>query len=489
MIPSGEAIRKPCRKYDAMADRWAPVDDLCGGTVAMRAAREKWLPAEEKETPREYESRLARSFLFGAFSESVDTLTAKPFARAVTYRGALSPLLSGIESNADRAGTSFHDVVRESFVHSIKYGKSHLLVDPAIRGPDETRESFMRLRKYPAIVPISPVDLIYWRHKKNEAGELVVSEIRILECVENSEGEEEERVRVIVAGENGSPAEWAIFAPPEGGGKTDAWRVEDSGLTSYSAIPIVTWYSKRVGPFVAWPPQEQLAWLNVSHWQISSDHRNILRFAAIAQQYATGVTEEDAKKLGVAGWNRFLHSTAADAKFGVVEHTGKAIEAISTAIRDLETRMEILGMRPAIEKASDVTATAAANSAGGQMTRLQSWIRSCEIASTAALVMAHEMVSEKIDPTLKVDVFSDFRATTAGRDDLPALLEARRNGDIPQLVFLDEMQRRGVLKEDADVVEIVRATEAEKEASIEKLMAGAPPIAGGRQATPPASIG
>lgn len=483
-----EDIRKPCKAYRCMEDRWAPVTDLLGGTVAMRAAREKWLPPETEETAIDYEQRLSRSILFGAYPDAIDSLASKPFSRAVGFKGELDPLLDGIEMDADRAGTSLHDVVRQSFLDALNYGKAHYLVDPAPRSQGETRASFIAGRKYPAIVPISPLDLVRWKYEKTPDGALRIKQINIVECQPSLDGEDEEEiVRVITAGDANDPssrATWEIYAPAEDEDEKGEWKRIDGGVASYHDVPLINWYAQKRGPMVSAPPLEQLAWLNIAHWQTNSDHRNILRFAAIAQMYATGISAEDAKKLGVAAWNRFLHAKDPAASFGFVEHSGKAIESIAQALKDLENRMEILGMRPAIEKTADTTATGVVANQGGQLTRLQSWIRSCEIASTMAVTLAHTLIGVPVDKSFKLDIFSDFRAVTAGQQDLATLVTMRQNGDIPNEVFLDEMQRRGVLKEDLDVAEVAAKAAQDKEAALAKFMASAPgaggdPIGGG----------
>jgi len=45
--------------YDQMLPAWELVDDLMGGTQAMKAAGTKWLPQEDGESSDAYESRLA----------------------------------------------------------------------------------------------------------------------------------------------------------------------------------------------------------------------------------------------------------------------------------------------------------------------------------------------------------------------------------------------------------------------------------------------
>jgi len=67
-------VDSPCSAYNAMQAHWGLIDDLLGGTLAMRAAGEKWLPKEPKEENKSWQNRLDRSILYGAYADTVDDL-------------------------------------------------------------------------------------------------------------------------------------------------------------------------------------------------------------------------------------------------------------------------------------------------------------------------------------------------------------------------------------------------------------------------------
>lgn len=479
-------LRMPNAAHKEMSERWDPINALNGGTVRMRAEREKWLPLEDKETQLEYERRLRRTILFGAYPDTIDRLAGKPFSRSVTVDGVTDERIVGIIENADRAGRSLHDVAKDSFIDGCNFGLSFLLVDPPTTTGDESRKAVIEDRLYPAIIPICPTDLFDWSFERSRMG-LRLTMIKILETVEGKETHRDgERIRVYKAGSLAgvSPdgqeipatmASWEVYKRPENDDDDDAELVE-SGEASFSEIPLIAWYTKRDGAFRAKPPLEQLAWTNITHWQVSSDERNLVRFASVGQLAATGINEEDVQKLDTAAPSRILHANDKDAKFYVVEANGAAIGAIHESLRQLENRMEVLGMRPMIERTADTTATAVGTTAGSQMTLLQSWIRSCEIALTMALNLVHSMMKAPIPKDLNVDIFSDFRAVSAGQQDLPSLAAARNLGDIGRRVHVMELQRRGVLSEDLDPDDVVREAEEESVASMERFAGFGDPL-------------
>jgi len=66
---SRHPIETPIAEVDAMAKEWPIIDALLGGTPAMRAAGELFLPRRTLEDPKDYEARLSTSTLFPAFEE------------------------------------------------------------------------------------------------------------------------------------------------------------------------------------------------------------------------------------------------------------------------------------------------------------------------------------------------------------------------------------------------------------------------------------
>ena len=62
------------------------ITDLLGGTKAMRLAGSKYLPMWEAESQCDYESRLARSFLFDGLRKNQRMIVAKPFSRPVKFK-------------------------------------------------------------------------------------------------------------------------------------------------------------------------------------------------------------------------------------------------------------------------------------------------------------------------------------------------------------------------------------------------------------------
>ena len=69
--------------YDIMASRWGVIMSLLGGTEAMRAAGETFLPKHQEETTLGYTQRIQSAVLLNMVEQTLDTLAGKPFTEPV----------------------------------------------------------------------------------------------------------------------------------------------------------------------------------------------------------------------------------------------------------------------------------------------------------------------------------------------------------------------------------------------------------------------
>ena len=121
-----------CSKY--FSDRRA-IRALRGGTDAMRAAGQEFLPREPGETPESYKKRLCRTYLNNRMARVVKSLSAKPFSRPVAVTSESHPELAEIfGGNIDGKGTSVSALAAMAFQDALWNGSSFLCVDAPIGG-------------------------------------------------------------------------------------------------------------------------------------------------------------------------------------------------------------------------------------------------------------------------------------------------------------------------------------------------------------------
>jgi hypothetical protein len=445
-------------EYDRMALNWPLLEDLLGGTSAMREARHNWLPREPRESHIAYENRLARSFLYNAFGDTVEKLVAKPFSRPVTVQGDIPKPLDLIEKDVDMSGRDVTQLCRDVFRSLVVYGVSHILIDfPKTDGIESLADE--RARKIrPTLVHVSPTQLIGWRTERQANGRDRLTQIRLKQKQVEPKGdfieEEVEYIRVI------TPNTFEVWRK---GSEDDDFVQVEAGSHTFGEVPLVSCYAARTGFLTAKPPLLDLAHLNLAHWQSMSDQRNVLRFARVGILFASGFTDEEIEDGLTIGPNQLVHSNNPEARIQYVEHNGHAIEAGANDLESLERRMEALGLQPLLPRTGSQTATARAMDESRVDSAIQSWIRSVENCIRDAYLYAADWMKVRMPDDLDIDINNDFGVSLRASDDVKSLIEMRKQSQLTLETFLRECKRRGLLAETLDVddeIEMLLAEEA-----------------------------
>lgn len=471
MVTINKGIGRACNAYDCMREKWNLVHDLMGGTLAMRAAGERWLPREEKESAKKYNARLGRSFLFEGYADTVRKIAAKPFTQPVTIEAnpeldsRLDPL---VKTNADKAGTSLTVFLHDVFRDAVKYGIAHTLVEYPAVPQGATLAYELENKIHPYFVRIDPRDLIYWKPTVDpKTSEQIVTEIRFLEYKTVPKGDfEDEEVIYLRQYSTDTIKVWRFD------NKTKEWVLEDTLPNTLGKVPLVTLYTNRTGFMTADPPLEGLAWLNVAHWQSESDQRNILRFARCGVAIFTGVTEDEQNKMGpfIAGADRSYFFTSENVKAQYLEHTGASIAIGQADLDKLEDRMQILGLQPLIESSQRVAATTTVNSEQRSHSNVQSWVEAMTEATTKMFELVYEWLKLPFPEKFKVNIFKDFSLTMKAGLDLQVLLSMREKNEITRETFLREVKRRNVLDDMVDIAQEASKAQAEYDAKQKLLL-------------------
>lgn len=458
-------VATPCRAYNAMAAKWELIDDLLGGTQSMRDAGQKWLPKEKAENDEAYLNRIAHSFLYGALSDTIEKFTAKPFSKLVTLEGGdLDPRIQPIYEDADMNGTSLTEFSRAVFRDGLGHGGSYIMPDfqdvarldeqGQVVTPDLGAEMRGEVRPYFQHFPSSNV--IGWRHVMF-GGKKILTQLRVKEdryVPDGMWGETQRHyVRVYTPDsmeewvQNEQTGEWVVSIPEK--------------KHTFGRIPLVPVPIRPTGFMTYCPPFEDLGWLNLKHWQSSSDQDHILHYARVPMLVMTGISDEEKKKPTTIGSDRALKFTSVNAKAQWVEHSGAAINAGQADLEKLEARMEVLGLSPALERMGDQTATARQIDDSNVKNAIQGWIRVLESAIKTAYQYAAEMADAELPEEFEVKIFQDFGINARAQQDIAELGAARARKEIDHETYLYELKRRGTLDESTDIKKVMAATKRE----------------------------
>ena len=428
-----------------MCELWCLIDDLMGGTLAMRKAGEKWLPRETAEEEEAYRIRLKRSILYNAFGDTVDKLSARPFSKPIVFKdnNQLPAKLLTLEKNADRQGTSLVKFCHQIFKDGVKYGMQLCLVDYPVVPEGATLADEIKNDWRPYFVRICPDDVI----------DIIEADGQLVELRYSEERQERK-------GKFGTTcALYVIRWTPE---VVETYRVEENGTEqklvstrphSHGRIPLFVGYTNETGKYMATPPLEDLAWLNVAHWQSYSDQRNILRFARLGMIVMTGLTEEEVNKTTTLAANKVWKFRNAESKVYYVEHTGKAIAAGAADLDSLEAKMMILGMQPLFEGGGKSTATARALDETRSQSLAQAWVGCLEEMLEAMYAYAAKIAKLTLPEKFSIVIDKEFGLSMKAGLDVQALIAMRAAGEISRETFLEEMKRRSVLADTVDIKE------------------------------------
>lgn len=434
-------VNTPSAEYKRLAQTWHLPRTLMGGTRAMRKAATLYLPKEPAESSAAYGTRLKRTTLFNGFRKTVKDMTGKVFNKAVTLEKDVPEKLKGYAENIDLAGRHINVFARDVFYDAMQTGIAHILVDmpPALQGATRAQEQAAGIRPY--LCHVKCEDVIGWQ-TANVGGVVTLVQIRIRELVGEKDGEFGEvmvpQVRVLY------PGRWEIWREATDGREKGNWVKVREGVSSVPKITLATVYINRTGFMAGEPPLEDLADLNVTHWQSSSDQRNILHVARVPILFGAGFSDDAELTIGASS---MVRNSDKDAKLTWVEHTGQAISAGREDLKDLEFQMQTQGLQLLIPKPGRQTATGEMRDDSKENSPLAMMAVALQDGLEAAFGFMAEYDGLGEDKGGSIVVNKDFGITAGAAEDLRLLLDAVNAGQISKETFWLECQRRGLLSD------------------------------------------
>lgn len=438
-----KTVATPSAEYTGAAALWALPRALMGGTRAMRAAGRAYLPKEDGESDPNYLSRLNRSTLFNGFRKTVKDMTGKVFARPIALGDDLPEKLKGYAENIDLAGRNLNVFAYDVFADALQAGISFILTEMPPVQPNATREDDIRSGRRPYLVHIRAEELIGWKSDL-VAGQETLTQVRIAECVTEPDPDnpfEEREVRQIRVIERGA---WSVYR--QASDEPTKWTLFDEGPNSLTDIALAPVYLNRTGFMLGAPPLEDLADLNVSHWQSQSDQRNILHVARVPILFGSGFEATATLAIGAGTMAR---STNPAAKLQFVEHSGAAIGAGRDDLKDLELQMQAMGLQLLMPKPGQ-TATGEIRDDVKENSPLAMMAKALEDALEQSFGFMAAYIGLGQDAGGSLDVNTDFGIAAHTTADLPVLLQAAEKRMIGPDTFIKELKRRLVLADELD---------------------------------------
>jgi len=458
---TSDGVEIPRQEYIKHQRRLELPNTLLGGTHAMKKAGQKYLPKEPKESNDNYQNRLKRSYLFNAFGRTISYLGGQVFAQPVKLLDDVPTELKtgsteGYEEDIDLKGNNLDGFLKPVFQAGITDGCTCVLVDfPSISVTgDVSLADVKQTGTRPYWVHIQTSAIIGWRTKRVD-GKEVFTQVRIKEVEEVDDGdfgvEYVNRIRVL------EPGRWRLYEEQERKGEVD-WYLIGEGSTSLDVVPLAVFMpGERLSALTAEPPLEDLAYMNLAHWQSTSDQMNILHFTRLPILFGKELVEPEKLDQIEIGPNRLIHSDSPEGDLKYVEHTGGAIGAGHTHLVDLETKMAMWGLQLLMPKTGTITATEKALASGESDSTLKSW--ALLFVDFIELCLKYTAMYLDKDDGGSVEVNTQFRWMQTL--DAEVLLRGAQFGVLPKRLVFEELQRRAIVSDQYTYADLERMFDEE----------------------------
>lgn len=436
----------PSDAWMMMWPKWRKIAAVLGGTDTMREAGQTYLPQHAAEDDLCYVERLSRSVFTNVTDQTLDTWTGKPFSEKLRIGDDVPEPLVELLPDVDLCGNELQVFARNWFRSGLAKAFAHVLVEfPRVvveEGVVRTKADDVADGLRPYLVLIQPENVIA-ATAETVAGKEVITHLRVRECTYFADPDNPfakikvEQLRVYDIG-TVSLYQWQKTAPK---GKED-WVLVDTWQYDFPEIPLVTFYSNRTDFMVGKPPIDDLADLNIAHWQSESDQTAILTVARFPQLAVSGAVEADDLIVGPNRWIRLSDPTA---RVYYVEHNGAAIASGERHRESLEQRMHTYGTQFLQRQPGRVTATARTLDTAEATSALQDAAIRFNDAMNQALQLMAEWIGLEEGGTVAVQ--TEFGVTEGSAESLQVLQLSRQNGDISREQYTRELTLRGVLSD------------------------------------------
>lgn len=438
----------------SMAADWPMLEALMGGTRAMRAAGEKLMPRFTLEHKDDYAARVAVSILFPAYRRTISVMVGKPFAKPVTLGEDVPPQIAGANEeegwaeDIDREGVNLHTFAAEMFGEALAYGLAGILVEapkpPASASQGMTRAVEKGVGMRPYWVRIKHHQILGWRDEVQN-GKHVLTQLRLKETMVEPDGEwgekTVERVRVL------TPGAWALYEKINATAAGEDWVKVDEGLTGLDVIPFVPLYGWREGFMRGSPPLLDLAFMNVKHWQDSSDQSDGVMFARkrMVVMIGGGV---DAEGNPIVASSNSVTSLPVGGDVKIVQGSAENVKIGRDELAALEEQMIQTGAELLTKKPGDRSATEAANDADANKSDLQRITETFEDSLDQALYLTALFAG--LPDGGHAELFKEFGVSIDAVASAQVLRDMRMAGDLSFETYFAELQRRGYIAPDVD---------------------------------------
>lgn len=434
-------VNDPSDEINEMAEDWAIVDALLGGTSEIRKAGKAYLPIMRAEDEDSYLVRLKSATLFPALSRTVSVMASKPFSKPLVIGKDVPATMAAWDGNIDLQGNNLHNFAYNILYEALAYGLCGVLVDYPKAPGVETLADERAIGVRPYFVRIKHSQILGWKSAMVN-GACKLTQLRIADEAYVDDGafgsKEVKRVRVY------EPGKWMLYEEQDTSAKKREYVLIEEGVTTLAEIPFVPFYGKKCEFMEGESPLIELAHLNVQHWQDSSDQQKSVRFARV--RIAVLIGADDLNGPTQLGADYFMKLPfGADIK--IVQGSAESVKIGREELNALEDQMASMGAELLIQKPNGSrTATEDNNDAEASKSDLQRIAQGVEDGIDQCLQFMAQWAGEKQGG--HVELFDDYGSGSLSDASSQLIVTMQQAGLLSKATAIKEQQRRNVLSAD-----------------------------------------
>lgn len=450
-------VGKRSKDSAAMMPFWEQVGDIVKGKAAIQMKGETYLPKFANEQTEDYETRLKLVKFTNVYRDIVESLANKPFEKEVTLTGEPPEAIKTFAEDVDGSGNDITVFAVDTFFNGINDAVDWIFVDfPAI-APDGVRP---RTRQEERELGIRP----FWTHIRAEnvleATSAIINgkeewvKIRIFEPGEPN------RIRVMTRDATG--AQFELYVENTDNTSTEkTWILEKSGTISIGVIPMVMFNTgRRDGRrYFFYPPMRDAADLQIELYQQESGSKFIRNLSAYPMLAGQGVNPEmdgtgKPKPIGIGPMRTLyarINGQGQSGKWEFIQPDAAILTYLKEDVKETIQQLRELGRQPLTAQSGNLTVITTAVAANKAKSAVAQWAFNLKNALENALLLTVLWMGSntvKYDPV--VEVYTEFDDFSDTGEDLTALHNMRKDGDLSQKTYWKEMKRRKVLSDDFD---------------------------------------
>lgn len=431
---------------------------VLGGTATMRDAGRAYLPQHEGEGDTRYKDRLTTAVFTNYTQLTLEHWTGKPFSKPAKFTADTDPDILKLEDDIDLCGNELTVVLKNWFTLGMQSQNGYCLVeypkvpdDVKARGVSLKDMRELNLRPYWVVIPAAAM---ISAPKERINGRDIFVECRFYDNEVYRDGfVEAVRTRIREIKRFDRDGVVTIEQRVHTKKSKDDWSASDWVVMDIDEIPLVDFDTGKM-------ELEQLAYLNITHWQSNSDQRNCLTTARFPILAGSGVAADTVVTIGPY---QFLASKDTNSKFYYVEHTGAALEAGAKDIESLIEDMALYGAEMLKQRPDRETATSRVLDSAENTAPLQVHVFNFISCVEQALWYTGKWMDKPDDVIARVEMDTDFAMSSETSAQVTTLKELRKSGDISREMFLESMKELGALPDSFDLVK--NQTQLDAEAS------------------------